>query len=273
MFERTSTGFRISFDVENPLLYSLERGLYNLIADIWDFMTRLPLSRERGRRAASVCALIEVAMFYLEELGRCNDSSAFFAAGCVGTSALEAILIIACVRQQNQIVQTKAWKAFAHRNRKRGVLFKDLIYWIELGVLVSIGEEVGWFPIDDSIQNLFAAADEGWEEALAEIPSLGLNPREAIRRLQSFRNFLHPGKCVREKLSPHDLVGKECLGLLYVSLAGVLQYHSGPEVGTILLDVPKPVLDFMEALDGLKKTSETSNLQATLPAETPETAG
>lgn len=265
MLERTDTGFKITFTTDNPLYSTLERGVVALISDIWDLVVQLPFTKERVMRAGFAYRLIQTVVFYMEEVDRSTDNSAFFAAGCIGTSALEGILILACIRHQSEVVQTPAWKKFARKNKKHGQLFADIVFWIQLNDLIGIGQELGWFPADNVIQSLFAF-EGGWPEAIADIPSLKLTPSEAIHKLQSFRNLLHPGRSLREKVNLQEQVGKDCLALLYVCLGGVLQYHSGPEVDFLEYAFPKPIKDLIDAVERL--TISDSKAIAAQPALT-----
>ena len=229
-------GFLLDFsEFETPGLRSLAVGFIHLSSELWAFMERPHLAGQPNR-ARLTLSLIQSAGAYLEEMSRSLAGEAYFAGSVIGCSALEALLMMACLRDREAALQTKTWRSFAKRNRKRGKLFVELLPWVEIGTLLAIGEELDWFRDDDRVQRIFAEL-EYWEEALTEQPGLATKPLEAARQLIESRNLLHPGRIFRSKVRPTVESSKLSAALVYLSMSGILARQDAPPVLSLVLPV------------------------------------
>ena len=242
----TATGYRITFEKQEAVLWTdLGRGFVRLVSGIWAPFSMFPLTASGLKRFVFTLNLYELANQYLGEAVRCSENRAFFAAGIAGCSMVEAILMLACVRDRDMVFQTDAWKAFARKERRRGRTFSELIPWIDFGNLIPIGKELGWFSPDRETTEAFFAAyraaygeDAGVDEILEECPDLMVSPLEAVIRVHELRNFLHPGKCLRQGMKIEEKMAMLTLGLVYISLVGVLGHYQGEPVDYIDVEVP-----------------------------------
>ncbi len=241
-------GYRITFEEhENVLWTSLGRGFTRLVSGIWAPFSLFPLSASGMKRYRFTLNLYELAHQYQTEAVRCSDNKAYFAAGIAGCSMVEAILMLACVRDRDLVFQTQAWKAFARKERRRGRTFSELIPWIDFGNLIPIGKELGWFsPHREATENFFAAyraahGDSDIDEVLEECPGLMVSPLEAVTNVHELRNCLHPGKCLRQGMKIEEKMAKLTLGLVYISLVGVLDYYQGEAADHIDLEIPAAI--------------------------------
>lgn len=141
----------------------------------------------------------------LQELQLCIKVDATFAGTVIGCSTLEGLLIVACLGRKSQVVTTKAWHNFA----KRKHTFVQNIGRIDLGILLSVATELGWFAKnivpDDLIDYLLRSAPgaaENFKRARNELSESGGSGGDIVAvTAKSLRNFLHVGKCIRERIS------------------------------------------------------------------------
>jgi hypothetical protein len=251
MYTKTANGFRISFDKnDSPILVLIERGFVNLLSDVWDVITVVPMTRRKAQKASQAIKVVRAGNYYIDEMTRCTDSEAYFSASIAGCSALESVQMIACIRDQDQVVATQAWKYFAKKYRRHGLLFDDLLFWIDLGNLIQVGRELNWFPNTATVQNALSA-DEGWQEGLQKFPELDSTPSDAISKVHNLRNMLHPGKCLRESVTLTETTGPISLGLLYVALAGVLEFHVRDESEVFEVEVHPLIRNLISATEQL----------------------
>lgn len=244
----TATGYRITFEKHDTILWTnLGRGFVRLMIGLWAPFSMFPLTASGMERYKITRNLYELGRQYLDEASRCSANNAFFAAGIAGCSMVEAILMLACVRDRDMVFQTHAWKAFAKKKKKRGSTLSDLLPWIDFGNLISIGKELDWFsPHKETTENFFAAYrlddnDTEVDDMLEELPEMMVSPLEAVNRVHELRNFLHPGKCIRQGVKIEEKMAKLTLGLAYMSLMGVLDSYQGEPAEYIDLEVPASI--------------------------------
>jgi hypothetical protein len=242
MFEPTETGYRITFEeFESPVHAGLAQAYFRLLSDIWGILMVFPPTPAVVKRANRAIDVARLSTEYLEEMLRCVESDAFLAAGIVGCALLESILLLACMRDRDEALATEAWRLFASKNKRRKLLFADLVLWIDLGNLVLIGLELGWFSKDNGATVAFFASFVGHEELISEFPELHLTPFEAISKVHELRNHVHPGNCVRGRISVNERTSKLSVGLVYASLAGLLNFYRGDPVPSLDLVIPEPM--------------------------------
>lgn len=61
-----------------------------------------------------------------------------------------------------------------------------------------------------------------WQEMVKEFPELLETPSTMITKSVDIRNLVHPARCLREGLEIDERMGQLALGLLYMSLYGLL---------------------------------------------------
>lgn len=210
------------------MLARLAQGYFNLVSEVWTVLTGSPLTPASAERVRTTIRVARLASQYLDEMLRCNE--AHFAAAIVGCSVVECFLLLACIRDRDLVLQTRSWKTFATKQKKRGKLFAELLFWIDLGNLILIGNELGWFAPNSVPTVEFFASFAGSEEFLAEFPELRISPLDAVSHIHQFRNYLHPGKCVRNLVSLDERTARLNAGLVYVSLMGVLDFYQSDPV-------------------------------------------
>ena len=241
MMTKTTTGYRITFWRHETVLWTnLGRGFVNLMSGIWAPLSIFPPSPSGIKRYRTTLKLFEIAHCYLNEMILCTDNQAFFAAGIVGCAMVESILMLACVRDRNLVFQTRAWKAFAKKERKGGHSFSELIPWIDFGHLILIGKELGWFSPDMKATEDFFANYSGSTD-IDDVPEMMVSPLEAVTRVHQLRNLLHPGNCLRGGLKIGEKMAKLTVGLVYISLIGVLDFYQGGPVDYVDLEVPAAI--------------------------------
>jgi hypothetical protein len=85
MFIETENGFRIVLDPSNsPILTLLGRGYINLLSDLWDLLTIVPVTKQRAKRASQTIKVAKSGTYYIDEMSRCTDAEAHFSASIVG---------------------------------------------------------------------------------------------------------------------------------------------------------------------------------------------
>src|SRR5277367_1726900 len=103
MYTKTANGFRISFEkTDSPFLVLISRGFINLLSDVWDLIAIVPMTQRRAQKASRVIKVVRTGNYYIDEMTRCTDNEAYFSASIAGCSALESVLMIACIRDQDQ---------------------------------------------------------------------------------------------------------------------------------------------------------------------------
>ncbi len=182
---------------------------------------------------------MRLATDYFDEMARCEP--AYFAAGVIGCAVVESMLLLACIRDRESVLLTTSWKSFARKQKRHGQLFLELLFWIDLGNLILIGKELGWFNVDEARTKEFFESlldSEQLREVDKTLPEIYVSPLVAIQQLQKFRNMIHPGKCVREGSRLVEKNAKLSAGLVYVSLMGILDFYRGERLSSIDLEVP-----------------------------------
>lgn len=266
MMTKTATGYRITFEKHDTVLWTnLGRGFARLVSGIWAPFSMFPLSASGMKRYRFTLSLYQLAHRYLDETIRCNDNEAYFAGGIVGCSMVETILMLACVRDRDVVLQTQAWKAFAKKERRRGQSFSELIPWIDFGKLIIIGKELGWFSAHRETTENFLAAyapSTDVDDVLKECPEMVMSPLDAVTRVHELRNFLHPGKCLRQNTKIDEKMAKLTVGLVYISLMGVLDYYQGDPVDYIDLEIPVAIRNTLRWTEQLESSAPELTLAA-----------
>jgi hypothetical protein len=211
------------------------------MSGLWAPFAVFPLTASGLKRYRTSLYLYEVAHRYLDEMIRCNANEAHTASGIVGCSMVEAVLMLACVRDRDSVLHTAGWKIFAKKEKRRGDRFSELLPWIDFGHLMAIGKELGWFSADQSVTERFLHHYSIDDEILKDIPKLLSSPWDAATQLHELRNYLHPGKCLRHRVNFDEKTAKLSAGLAYICLMGVLDYYKGEDVDHLDLEVPPTV--------------------------------
>jgi hypothetical protein len=142
---------------------------------------------ERGRRSvfektdhiASVIDLIEV---YETEAHKCANSEAYYAANVMIGSAMEARILLECLRQRSRI--RSSIQELPKRRRPRN---DNPLNWT-LENLIEVANQAGWLPNIEEDEVIHVVY--GW-----------------AHRLRALRNLLHPGRHAIDR--PHVKLGKE----------------------------------------------------------------
>jgi hypothetical protein len=259
MFVRTQTGYRVTFEqYDSPVMTQLARGYFHLLSDVWSFLTVVPLTRSGADRFRTALRAARLASQYVEEMNRCFAGRSYFAAGVIGCAVIESLLLLACMRDRDVVLRTRAWKQFATKQKRRGRLFSELLFWIDLGHLILIGEGLGWFNTDSAATTALLASYPGSAELFDEFPELKMSPLHAVSTVHEIRNHLHPGKMLRGPVGIDERTAKLSVGLVYVSLAGVLDFYRGDPMPFLDIEIPLPIRNLMDALPTTGSESQHS---------------
>lgn len=203
--------------IEEPAIRAGARGVIHLMAEIWRFLER-PTTRQQAQRTILTLQLAKICSDYISEIERCKD--AYFAQSVLCCSLVETLLMLVCLKEREQVAKSRSWRRFLSRKAKGGRLVHEVLPSVELGTLIDIGEELGWFAVSEDRLEPFTHLEE-WNLSSGY---RGAAPLEMVRRLQHFRNGIHPGKALREKFNFDEESNKSTLWLAFMSLAGVLVY-------------------------------------------------
>ena len=91
-----------------------------------------------------------------------------------------------------------------------------------------------------------------------------VSPLDAVTRVHELRNLLHPGKCLRQNVKIEKKMAKLTVGLVFVSLMGVLDFYQGDPVDYMDLEIP------LALRNQLNWTEEVEMPAKELPSETAE---
>jgi len=203
--------------VRNQL--ELLKRLLGLIPVKMPFLTGTPgVAVKREEMEAALDAL-SVALTYFDDAQSCLNASAFIAGGIVGAATLEALLMALLVLRKDEVI---ASRVYLHKtsNGKRTLL--EFLRHADLGGLIEIAQELDWFHCDgipmsfeaQFLSQMVPTARAGLIKHLENIKDLGL---EAARTAKHFRNLVHPGRCIRDKV---DLKTEDGMtGCLFLLLA------------------------------------------------------
>jgi hypothetical protein len=136
--------------------------------------------RERGRRSLhhkgeDIPALKDIVVRYEEEASRAALVTTYAAGVILLGAALEGLLLIRCLRSKRKAIRI----ASALPRKQRPQFPDDPTRW-RFETLIATCLSAGWLPRISTEYALYAP------EGLADV-------------LRNMRNFVHPGRCVREK--------------------------------------------------------------------------
>ena len=140
---------------------------------------------------------------------RCRDAGAYFT-GCLAAAAMiESFLLFLCILEKATVERTKSFQNFNTKNRPYE---QAVLHWT-LKELIPLTEELEWIGPTVVDQDLVAALIDGYYEMIpiakpditkenleAFAGALKKRPDVALLVLmQSMRNLVHGGRCVRLK--------------------------------------------------------------------------
>jgi hypothetical protein len=82
-----------------------------------------------------------------------------------------------------------------------------------------------------------------------------MSPLDAVTRVHELRNLLHPGKCLRQNTKIDEKMAKLTVGLVYISLMGVLDYYQGDPVDYIDLEIPVAIRNTLRWTEQLESSA------------------
>jgi len=135
--------------------------------------------------------------FYIREMDKSLTATAFLAANVMGASALESILMLACLRDRAKVAATKKWVSLQARNAPKP--FPQVLAKARLSQLLAIAEEMAWFPrqglstkLRTRLVELVGSKAVGTLQA-GENPILSI-PQFMVAASAAIRNCLHPAR-------------------------------------------------------------------------------
>lgn len=165
----------------------------------------------------------ELAMNFYTEANQAIQAHAWFAGSTVAASALEAVLLAYCFGEQDRIKALPKWQKLPAKLRNDFGIF---IRSMDLGKLLEIANELGWFPdggIPQEFMSVMAeyvepAALVAMEELFAGEQQVGALCSKYVRE---FRNLLHPAVCLRESTQPSATTGMAATFVFMIAFVAI----------------------------------------------------
>ncbi len=167
--------------LERHFIATLKEFELDDIAALWEHSPKeYDDLRERGRRSLFhrneiAPALLDVVVHYESEASKAASSGTYSPAIALLAAGLEGLLLLRCLRAKNKAV--KIAKTLPKRIRPSSL--DDLTKW-HFETLIEVCFNAGWLP---SVSTEFAVFD----------------PAALAHALRAMRDFLHPGRCARER--------------------------------------------------------------------------
>jgi hypothetical protein len=157
----------------------------------------------------SVKELQELSKFFERQMLLCRDSGAYFLGCLAGAAMIESCLLLFCVLEKSAVERTRCFCG----SRKNNQSYEETINRWTLKDLIPVAEELQWVGPTVVEQELVQALVDGYREMLPEArPDLSAEDLGAILRslkdrpdlallflIQSMRNLMHGGRCLRLK--------------------------------------------------------------------------
>ena len=153
-------------------------------------------------------------MFYLQETDKCLSGAAFFASNVMGAAALEAVLLLACLKYQSKVLATRRWQQLYKRARPERFSHMLAKSKIGLAALLQISLELHWFPSSgfpsllraELVKVVGEPTVAGMERGISGVideqglPSVISIPEFVLALSSGVRNALHPVRCIKQPL-------------------------------------------------------------------------
>lgn len=151
--------------------------------------------------------LQELCKFFEREMLLCRDAGAYFLGCLSGAAMIESFLLLFCLLEKASVERTRSF----HSNKKKKQPYEEVLTRWTLKELIPLAEELEWIGSKAVEPELVKALVDGYREMLpAAKPGLADNNLNAALRLleerpdvvllslmQSMRNLVHGGRCVR----------------------------------------------------------------------------
>lgn len=153
-----------------------------------------------------------LGVFYEGEMFRCRDAKAYFSGCLAGAAMIESYLLLFAILDRSQVEKTAA---FPKVKKPKGTYEETVLRWT-LKQLIPITQELGW--IRHTIQPTAISVLLELYSDLAPVVSPGITAAEIdagstylkqhpdlalLHLMQSMRNLVHGGRCVRLSKKPH----------------------------------------------------------------------
>ena len=152
--------------------------------------------------------LQSLCIFYENEMIRCRDAKAYFSACLAGAAMIESFLLLLSVLERTDVERTTAFQQFSKTNQP----YENAVLGWTLKHLIPVTEELEW--IRHTVDEDLVAALTSAHNEIAPIVRPGITPEEVatgaagikahpdtafLGLMQSMRNLVHAGRCVRLK--------------------------------------------------------------------------
>jgi hypothetical protein len=141
---------------------------------------------------------------------RCKTAEAYFSGCLAGAAMIESFLLSICILEKSKVERTNTFRGFS--NKKNRSYEQAVLYWT-LKDLIPLTEELEWIGPTVVEQDLVTALVDGYYEMIstgrpdvtkesleALTSSIKKRPDVALLVLmQSMRNLVHGGRCIRLK--------------------------------------------------------------------------
>ena len=165
--------------------------------------------------SSEVRDLHALGVFYEGEMIRCRDANAYFSGCLAGAAMIESYLVLFAILDRVDVEQTALFGKLSKPNKS----YQDLVLRWTLRELIPITEELGW--IRHTIQAGAISILVKLHEELAPVVRPSITAAEIaagstyiqthadlalLHLMQSMRNLVHGGRCVRlkKKLDTQD---------------------------------------------------------------------
>ncbi len=162
---------------------------------------------------------LTLALVYFEEANLCIQSGAFLSGGIVGAAMMEALLIAFGMLRKEDVEKTVC---FTQKNAKTQKSVFDWLKHSDLGSLLEIAQDLKWFEcsgVPETFKTLMSPylslADQA--ELYSSLDGTADLGNKAAAAARTYRNFVHPGRCLRDSVALNPEFGR--LGCFYLVLA------------------------------------------------------
>jgi hypothetical protein len=160
-----------------------------------------------GLLPESAKELQELCKFFEREMLLCRDAGAYFSGCLSGAAMIESFLLLFCLLEQSAVERSRTF----HSNKKKKHPYKEVLALWTLKDLIPLAEELQWIgpktvepelvkALVDAYREMLPAAKPGLadHELNSALRSLEERPDVVLLSLmQSMRNLVHGGRCVR----------------------------------------------------------------------------